>query len=196
MNKRACHAMGNNDLAFYPVDNSRWRDLEQLFESRGGPHYCWCMAWRRKPPPDSATGAAPKKQLLKEALHERVARAVPIGIVACSEGEPVGWCSVAPRPTFRKLTGSQHSDNDPDVWSIVCFFVKRKMRGHGLSDMLLSAAVDYARESGAATVEAYPVDRQSPTYRFMGIVDQFSRIGFEYVGPAGSRRHIMRLELS
>jgi hypothetical protein len=26
------------------VDESRWVDLEQLFESRGGPKTCWCIS--------------------------------------------------------------------------------------------------------------------------------------------------------
>ena len=33
-------------LAFHPVTQDRWPDMEQLFESRGGPHPCWCMVWR------------------------------------------------------------------------------------------------------------------------------------------------------
>jgi hypothetical protein len=60
---------------------------------------------------------------------------------------------------------------------------------------LLDAAVEHARERGAAVVEAYPVDPDSPSYRFMGFVETFDDAGFREVGRAGKRRHVMRLEL-
>jgi hypothetical protein len=44
-------------------------------------------------------------------------------------------------------------------------------------------------------LDAYPVDHKSPSYRFMGFVPAFERLGFETVGKAGSRRNVMRLEL-
>ncbi|WP_199728828.1 hypothetical protein [Corallococcus sp. CA053C] len=44
-------------------------------------------------------------------------------------------------------------------------------------------------------MEAYPVDADSPSYRFMGFVPVFTSAGFEVVGRAGSRRHVMRLPL-
>jgi hypothetical protein len=37
-------------LRFTPVDKSNWADLEKLFESKGGPHNCWCMVWRNMKP--------------------------------------------------------------------------------------------------------------------------------------------------
>ena len=51
-------------------------------------------------------------------------------------------------------------------------------------------------EPGAAanTIEAYPVDEASPSYRFMGFRDMFAARGFHEIGMAGSRRHVMRLE--
>lgn len=38
--------MKNKNVIIKPVDKNNWRDFETLFESKGGPHYCWCMAWR------------------------------------------------------------------------------------------------------------------------------------------------------
>ena len=48
---------------------------------------------------------------------------------------------------------------------------------------------------GATVVEAYPVDPDSPSYRFMGFKTGFEEYGFVKVGQAGSRRHVMRLTL-
>jgi GNAT superfamily N-acetyltransferase len=72
---------------------------------------------------------------------------------------------------------------------------KREYRGHGISKRLLLAAVDHAAHNGATIVEAYPVDPDSPSYRFMGFVDTFSKAGFQKVGQAGQRRHVMRFSI-
>jgi hypothetical protein len=45
-------------------------------------------------------------------------------------------------------------------------------------------------------LEAYPVDPDSPSYRHMGFVPAFAAHGFEEIGMAGSRRHVMRLTLT
>ena len=44
-------------------------------------------------------------------------------------------------------------------------------------------------------VEAYPVDPDSPSYRFMGYVGSFEAMGFQAIGRAGTRRHVMRLSV-
>ncbi len=54
-------------------------------------------------------------------------------------------------------------------------------------------AAEYARSRGASVVEAYPVDPDSPSYRFMGFVPVFEQAGFREVGRVGARRHVMQL---
>lgn len=119
---------------------------------------------------------------------------VPVGILACQAGNPVGWCSIAPRRTYRPLGGPE--GDEAGIWSLACFFLRREWRGSGHAAALLDAAIVYAREQGASIVEAYPVDPDSPSYRFMGFVDLFRRAGFTEVGRAGTRRHVMRLGLA
>ncbi len=58
---------------------------------------------------------------------------------------------------------------------------------------LIEAAVEHAAARGADVVEAYPVDPDAPSYRFMGFTPAFHDLGFEQVGTAGYRRHVMRL---
>ena len=94
---------------------------------------------------------------------------------------------------FRKLS-RQQDDSETGVWSIVCFYVPRALRGCGLAGALLDAAIDHAFAKGAGTIEAYPVDKASPSYSFMGFRDMFLVRGFRETGMAGSRRHVMRLE--
>jgi GNAT superfamily N-acetyltransferase len=170
------------------VTRANWHDLEKLFESRGGPKYCWCMAWR---PMENRTSADNDER--KRALHSRVEEGTPVGLIGYTHGEPVAWCSVAPRGTFLRLRDDQHEE--PGVWSVTCFFVRRDHRGTGVSGRMLEAAVELARRSGAKAVEGYPVDADSPSYRFMGFVALFQQRGFREVARAGSRRHVLRLDL-
>ncbi len=181
--------MDPSKLEVKPVTAVNWPDLEALFEGKGGPSYCWCMAWRPMESRSSADNAARKR-----ALHQRVAEGKPIGLVGYLDGEAVAWCSVAPRETFLKL----RHDQDPDeqgIWSVTCFFVRRDFRGSGIAGRMLEEAVSHARASGAKAVEAYPVDPDSPSYRFMGFVNLFRERGFQPSGRAGSRRYVMRLDL-
>jgi len=187
-------AMENGDeITIAAVDESRWGDLEQLFDSRGGPKSCWCMVWRdMREHPQASDGPSRKR-----AMKARVESGQPIGLLAYLDGEPTAWCSVAPRPTYKKLGGPIYEGVPEEaVWSIVCFFVKRPARGTGLFDLLLTNAVAHARAQGAAVVEGYPVDPDSPSYRFMGFVSSFTALGFDEVGKAGSRRHVMTLRIA
>lgn len=179
-------------LTFRKVDGATWPDLERLFEGRGGPSYCWCMAWRAMPPGRRTAGNAHRKRCLKE----RVDAAIPVGILGYLGGEPVAWCSIAPRETYRPLGGADVPGDAPGaVWSLACLYVVRRLRGLGMADRMVEAAVAHARAQGAAVVEAYPVDPDSPSYGFMGFVPVFKRQGFRHVGRAGIRRHVVRLEL-
>jgi GNAT superfamily N-acetyltransferase len=175
-------------LTVRPVTLENWPDLETLFETKGAPSYCWCMAWRAMADRTRASSAD-----RKAALHQRVKDGVPVGLIGYLDGEAVAWCSVAPRETFRQLKPDQIPE--AGAWSVVCFYIRREYRSRGLSSQLLEEAVKAAKASGAKFIEAYPVDPDSPSYRFMGFVSLFERCGFEPTGKAGSRRHVMRRDL-
>jgi GNAT superfamily N-acetyltransferase len=176
-------------IEYREVDAATWPDLVHLFEAPGGPKYCWCLVWRES----AHARKGLKSPELRSLLEQRVNANVPIGLLAYIEGEPAGWCSVAPRESYRPLGGKPSPGLQ--VWSIVCFYVTRKLRGHGISVGLLHAAIDLAARHGANIVEAYPVERESPSYRHMGRRSTFLAAGFEEVGMVGSRRHFMRLRV-
>lgn len=146
------------------------------------------MVWRTLPS-ESRRNKAAKKQAIKT----RILEGQPVGLIGYLGTEPVAWCSVAPRDTFRPLGGPD--DHGTVVWSLVCMFVKSKLRGLGIGKELIRAATEVARCHGAEVLEAYPVDPESPSYRFMGFVPMFKELGFREVGTAGGRRHVMRLDL-
>jgi GNAT superfamily N-acetyltransferase len=114
-------------------------------------------------------------------------------MLAYSNEEPVARCSIASRSTYRRLVSDTSSDED--IWSIACFFVVRRLRGMGITKQLIAAAVHHARAHGAAVVEAYPVEADSPSYHFMGFVPVFAEAGFTEVGREGKRRLVIRLKL-
>ena len=174
------------------VDAARWLDFERLFESRGGPRWCWCRMWRR-----DTDGKMPhSRPEMKQAMLRRVADGGRVGLLVYVEGEPAAWCSVAPRDTFVRLGGVEQPGEDPGaVWSITCFYVRNAFRHRGLTERLIEEAARHAREHGASVIEAYPVDPEAPSYRFCGFVPVFAAHGFSEVGRAGLRRHVMRREL-
>jgi GNAT superfamily N-acetyltransferase len=118
------------------------------------------------------------------------------GLLAYADGVIAGWCSVAPRsrlPGLQYRQALQAIDDQP-VWSIVCFFVAREFRRHGLMSELLRAALRFAREHGASIVEAYPKEVLSVELAsgFRGFVSTLGRAGFVEVARRSSGEPIMR----
>lgn len=125
-------------------------------------------------------------------IKARVDQGVPIGLLGYLDDRPVAWCSIAPRDSYRPLGGPVASSSE-NVWSLACFFVQRRYRGHGLTPQLIQAAIAHAKSRGATVIEVYPVESDSPSYRFMGFVDVFASLGFREIRRVGKRRHVMRL---
>jgi GNAT superfamily N-acetyltransferase len=183
-----------NQVEFHPVTPEYWKDLEALFGERGAYGNCWCMWWRMKRSEFDKQSGAEKKQALKDIVD---ANQVP-GILAYATGEPVAWCSVAPRERFVSLERSptlKKVDEEP-VWSIVCFFVAKPYRRQGLMVTLLKAAIDYAKANGAKIVEGYPIepkhDHLPEVSSFTGLVSAFQEVGFVEVLRRSEKRPIMR----
>ncbi|MDX8496963.1 GNAT family N-acetyltransferase [Mesorhizobium sp. VK4C] len=173
-------------IRFVEVTRQTRGRFEALFEQPGAPKYCWCMAWRH------SSREHIENDEKKRMMMALIDAGAPVGIVAELDGRMVGWCSVAPRETYRKLL-KQQDDSETGIWSIVCFYVPRPLRGGGLASALLDAAVKHAFAKGARVIEAYPVDEAAPSYRFMGFRGMFTARGFQEIGTAGTRRHLMRL---
>jgi GNAT superfamily N-acetyltransferase len=180
-------------VELHPVDARRWDGMARLFKARGGPSSCWCNVFRA-----DADERKIKTRTGKQAvLRKRVDAGTPIGLLAYIDGEPVGWCSVAPRESFTREGASLGGPPaDPgEVWSLTCFYVSPKARGKGLMRVLMEGARDHAKAQGASVLEAYQVDEDSPSYRFLGFIPAFRKAGYDEVGMAGKRRHVMRLAL-
>ncbi len=138
------------------------------------------------------------RQAFRRLVHRS---ATPPGVVAFVNGEPVGWCAVAPREEYSTLGRSRilKPVDERPVWSIVCFFVDREFRGQGISRVLIRGAVDLAREHGATIVESYPVEpKKKPmpvVFAFTGLASAFRREGFREVARHSETRPILRRTL-
>ena len=177
-------------IEYHPVTRERLADLERFSERHGKFCYCSCMRWRLK----STDFQRSTKESRAAALADLVREGTPVGVLAYWDGEPAGWCSVAPRETYAALERFRalpRIDGTP-VWSVVCFFVDAKLRHQGVTLGLLRAAVAYARSQGASVIEGYPVEPGPRLYTYMGSPATFRRAGFLDVTPPDSARLVMR----
>jgi len=182
---------------FFPVSNVRWKDFEKLFGEKGACAGCWCMYWRLKQSVlDSQKGNGNKR-----AMKNIIGSGKIPGIIAYSEGEPIGWCSVAPREEFSKLDNSRilKPVDEKSVWSVVCFFIDKDHRNKGLSVALLNAAKKYVKSCGGKILEGYPIepkkDKMPDAFAWTGISAGFQSAGFKEVARRSETRPIMRYYL-
>ena len=116
------------------------------------------------------------------------------GVLAYVDGQVAGWCSIAPKSTYRALVNSRTIPHieDGESWSAVCFVVRPGFRRRGLMHELLDGAVAHARALGAPVIESYPVDpggeRVDQVSGYVGTVRLFEAHGFERVAPTTGRR--------
>jgi GNAT superfamily N-acetyltransferase len=119
------------------------------------------------------------------------------GILAYSEGKPIGWSSIAPRESFPALERSRilKRVDDERVWSVVCFFVAKPFRHRGLMAKLLKASAEFAAKQGGKIVEGYPIDAEKPQpapFVYTGLYSAFRKAGFAEVCRRSKTRPIMR----
>ena len=169
-----------------PATADRWPALENVMGTPGDPPECWCQVFRHPREEWDARSVAQNRADL-EAL---VSGGSTPGLVAVDGDEPLGWVSVAPLSEMTRLVASpwlaEARAADEDLsgrWVVTCFVVRESARGTGLLARLLAAAVEHARESGAAALEAFPLDiteapEIDPDTLFAGTVQDYVRQGF------------------
>jgi GNAT superfamily N-acetyltransferase len=183
------------DLSFHPLTQSLWRDFELLFGGNGACGGCWCMYWKLRGKAFEENTGDTARQMQKAVVDSKI---VP-GLLAYSDGYPVGWIAVEPRSAYPKLAHSRvlKPVDDQPVWSITCFFVGKKHRRKGITVELLKAAVDYVKSQGGKIVEGYPVDvqnaqRQPDPFIYTGTASAFKKAGFKEVVRNSPTRPIFR----
>ncbi len=184
-------------LEYRAATPERWADVERLFGERGACAGCWCIYWRLRRR-DWETG---KGEGNRRAFRRIVNSGAEPGVLAYLDGEPVGWCAVAPREDYTSLSRSRilAPVDDRPVWSISCLFIDRRYRRRGIATALLGRAVELAAGHGARIVEGYPVEpeqeRAPDAFLWTGIASSFERAGFREVARRSAKRPIMRREI-
>src|SRR5512137_1541475 len=110
------------ELSFKPLKRNLWTDFEELFGNRGACAGCWCMYWKLRGKAFEEVRGDEARQMQKSVVDSKE---VP-GLLAYSEGYPIGWIAVEPRGAYPKLAHSRTLKpvDDQKVWSITCFFVE------------------------------------------------------------------------
>jgi hypothetical protein len=127
-------------LQFHPLVSERWVDLEKLFGKHGAAGGCWCMWWKQT----RAEFYRQHGEYNRRALKSIVESGIVPGLLAYSDGKPVGWCAVEPRESYPSLNRSRilaKVDEKP-VWSVPCFYIDKHFRGRGLMKELLIASIN------------------------------------------------------
>lgn len=188
--------MSDLSLIVHPLTPERWSDFVALFGAMGKHSGCWCMWWRL-PNKEWDAGEGNKMR-----MHNLVHSGTETGLLGYVGEQAVAWVSLAPRTEyarFAKATATTYqSPDDKPVWSVVCFFVHPDFRKKGLSEQMLSAAIDYATAHGATLLEAYPNDlsvgkRAAASDLNMGTLPLFERAGFVEVARNHPAKPIVRL---
>ncbi len=185
-------------ITVQPVDESLFDEVQTVLGSRGQPARCQCQGYRMGWHALHSGNVQGRRELLRDQVMEGH------GLVAHLDGQPVGWCSLAPRPDYdylRRTTwnGRQEDKDDPDVWAVTCFVTRAGFRHRGVSRALVGSTIDLARDRGARALEAYPM-KPAPgkdiTWGEMhvGALSSFLDAGFRVVHVPSLRRAIVRYE--
>lgn len=192
------------EIRVEPASSARWADVEHAMTGGGDGGSCWCQ-WFTIP---RAEFRATPKDGLRDLLRTEVASVSPSpGLVAYVDGNAAGWMRVGPRPAqptllrARVVTGGGAEPlDDPTVWAITCFVIRREARGLGLSKRLIEAGLTLAESHGARMVEAYPFDTEQQPKRvnelFVGTVRLFAGLGFTETARPFGARVVMARELT
>lgn len=180
-----------------PVTAEHAGDIAAVMQDCGDASRCWCAFWSRPRKEFDQGLSGGNKRWFMARLQ---AAPQPIGVLAYVDGEPAGWCAVAPRADHMRLARSRTlaAVDAMPVWSITCFVVAKRFRRQGLMQRLIDGAVALAREHGAPAVEAYPM---APTRKlvsgelFVGSLASFEAAGFQEVERRSPSRPIVRRQL-
>lgn len=198
------------NLDILPANEASWEDLQAVFGTRGDPSRCWCQRFRMLPGESWASVGAEE---LAFRLRQQTDCGHPesdstSGLVAYLDGEPVGWCAIAPRNVHPRLLrnnrvpweGRAEDKLDDSVWAVTCFLTRAGFRRRGISYGLARAAIPFAREHGARALEGYPISTrpgQDITWGevHVGSRSIFDAAGFTEVSHPTRRRFVMRVDL-
>lgn len=190
------------DIVITPATADRFDDAQHALTGGGDGSSCQCQWWMLT----NAEFQTLSREERLERLRSETQSATPPALIAYVDGEAAGWVRVGPRASQARLArtkviadGMQGAKDDPAVWAITCFVVRREFRGQGLNARLLEAAVAFARENGASSVEGYPIDTAVKSHPvndlYHGTLSVFEQGGFHEIARPKPDRPVVALEV-
>ena len=181
-----------------PVSEALFDDVQTVFGAKGQAARCQCQRYRMGWYAHQSDNVQGRRELLRDQVIEGH------GLVAYLDGEPVGWCSLAPRCDYTYLRqptwkGRNEDKDDASVWAVTCFVTRPGFRHQGVSRALVGGSIGLARDQGARALEAYPM-KPAPgkevTWGEMhvGALSAFLAAGFQVVHVPSLRRAIVRYD--
>jgi GNAT superfamily N-acetyltransferase len=172
-----------------------WDAFARLAERHNGVWGgCWCT-WFHTFAAEKERSAEANRALKQRLVNEGRAHAA----LVFDGDEAVAWCEYG---TPGELPNIYHRkeyeaglDKPPD-YRLTCFFVDKKYRRQGLSDVALRGALDLIAQAGGGVVEGYPHDiagkKVSASFLYNGTRSLFEQAGFSYVRSKGKSNCVMR----
>ncbi len=196
------------NVRIVPANEASWDDLDDIFDTRDA-NRCRCQ-WFKIP---GRAWLDTTPELRGALLRAQTSCGTPdatttTGLVAYVDDDPAGWVAVEPRAVYLRLrasripwAGRDEDRDDPDVWAVTCFVVRKRHRGRGLTYLLARATVDFARQRGARALEAYPMITQPGREitwgeLYVGPRQAFEEAGFAEVTHPTPRRVVMRVDFA
>jgi GNAT superfamily N-acetyltransferase len=185
-------------ITVQPVTEALFDDVQTVFGARGEAARCQCQRYRMGWHDHQSDNVQGRRELLRDQVAEGH------GLLAYLDGEPVGWCSLAPRRDYTYLRqptwkGRNEDKDDPTVWAVTCFVARAGFRRQGISRALAAATIDAARDAGARAAEAYPMKpapgKDVPWGEMhVGALSAFLAAGYRIVHVPSLRRAIVRYD--
>jgi len=197
------------EVTIVPANEASWEDLRAVLGTRGDPSRCQCQRYKMQPRESWASVGAEELafRLRKQTDCGHPESGTTSGLVAYLDGEPVGWCAVAPRTAHARLLrntrvpweGRAEDKTDDGVWAVTCFVTRASFRRRGVSRALARAAIDFARERSARALEGYPMITEAGheiTWGELHVGSRsiFAAAGFAEVSHPTPRRVVMRID--
>ena len=191
------------DLRIAPANQVTAADLDAVYGTRGVGVVCRCQRYKlgRKESFRGVTAAGLRLRQLEQARCGDPDSETS-GLVGFLDDEPVAWCAVEPRADYQGLVrvfrvpwdGRNEVRTDRSVWAITCLYTRAGYRRRGISRVMATAAVGFARDNGAAAVEAYPIAHGALTEDgHVGTPATFEAAGLREVHQPSLRRLVMRI---
>jgi GNAT superfamily N-acetyltransferase len=173
------------------LEAATWEAFADLVERNNGVYGgCWCapnhVEYQR--------GVTDTRTLKEQLVRSGRAHAA---LVFDREGGAQGWCQYGAADSLDLKFGREYRKDPPPParWRIMCIFVDKRHRGHGIARAALKGAIAQIAEAGGGRVEAISETTEGREaqgrFLFSATVELFEDLGFTRVRQVGKHAWIV-----